>query len=200
MRGLKTLRLLIISPIAAAALGLSATGHTQDGDYNHLLKGDYALSQAEVCIATSSEAPVIPTFDPDTLQLLGEAEVQNLQSRGVSSFDGSGHFSASGTASGLTSTQTGVGDFPVGAPSEFNCEGNYSVAADRSFVLEMSCTLPDAGIRFGPRVLHGRISADRKTLIFADTEPVIEKIRVIGPEIVIAERVCNAIATDAKLL
>lgn len=184
----------------AISLGQPAISHADSDDFNQLLKGDYAYSQAETCIVTSSDTPVIPTFDRTTLQLLGDAEVQNLQGRGISSFDGSGNFSSTGTGIGLLLSQTQAGDFPVGPPVPVSCEGNYTVSADRSFWLDYSCEAAALGVSFGPRVLHGRLSADRKTIIFADTEPVIEEIKILGTDIVVAERVCTAVSPDAKLL
>lgn len=197
----KTISISTALLLAAFAAGHTDNAYSGDDDFNQLLKGDYAYSQAETCVVTSSDAPVIPTFDPVTLQLLGDAEVQNLQSRGISSFDGDGNWSSVGAGIGLSLGQTQAGDFPVGAPADdISCEGTYSVSADRSVTLETSCVAPSLGVSFGPRVLHARINADKKTLIFADTEPVIEEIKILGTNFVVAERVCTAVATDARLL
>lgn len=196
----KTNVISIVLTAGVISLGHTIVSHADRDDFNQLLNGDYAYSQAETCIVTSSDAPVIPTFDPVTLQLLGDAEVQNLQSRGISSFDGAGNWSGSGTGMGLSLDQTQAGDFPVGPPVAVSCEGTYSVSADRSFLLDYSCEAQALGLSFGPRILQGRISSDRKTLIIDDTETVIEELKILGTNIVVAERVCTAIAADAKLL
>lgn len=196
----KTISISTALLLAAFAAGHTDNAYSGDDDFNQLLKGDYAYSQAETCVVTSSDAPVIPTFDPVTLQLLGDAEVQNLQSRGISSFDGAGNWSGTGTGMGLSLDQTQAGDFPVGPPVTVSCEGTYSVSVDRSFLLDYSCDAPALGISFGPRVLQGRISSDRKTLIIDDTETGIEELKILGTNVVVAERICTAIATDAKLI
>lgn len=196
----KTISISTALLLAAFAAGHTDNAYSGDDDFNQLLKGDYAFSQAETCIVTSSDAPIIPTFDRDTLELLGDAEVESLQSRGISHFDGVGNFTSTSTGIGISHGHTQAGDFPIGAPVEVVCEGNYSISADRSFEVNYSCILPDAGVQFAPRSLHGRISADKKTLIFADTEPVIEEIKILGTNFVVAERICTAVATDASIL
>lgn len=189
-----------IALIPAAAIGLAVTSQADGQELNQLLKGDYALTQHEVCARTPSDA-LPPTFDRNTLALVSEAEIVTLQSQGVTTFDGEGGWSAKGRAVAIQNDHTQPGDMPFLPPVSFECEGTYSVNADRSIEdFTGTCTSPGGDIEFGPRTLSGHLSVDGKTLVLADTEPVLEEIRLTGPDLLVGERVCSAIAIDARLI
>lgn len=191
-------------PVLILAVGswVAAPADVQadEQEFNQLLQGDYALAQQEVCVATPRDS-LPPTFDRNTLELVGEAETVTLQSRGVTTFDGRGGWSAEGSGNTVRNNRTQPGDTPFLPPISFECEGTYSVNADRSIEdFTGTCTTAGGDIEFGPRTLSGHLSADGKTLVLADTAPVIEEIRLTDPEFLVGERVCSAIAIDARLI
>lgn len=182
------------------AAGSSAGAQADGQDFNHLLQGDYAFAQQEVCVATPEET-LPPTFDRNTLELVGEAETITLQSQGVTTFDGKGGWTAEGRGNTLRNNRTQPSDLPMLPPISFECEGTYSVNADRSIEnFTGICTTSDGAIEFGPRTLSGHLGADRKTLVLADTAPMIEEIRLTDPDFLVGERVCSTIAVDTRFI
>jgi len=65
---------------------------------------------------------------------------------------------------------------------------------DRRFALDGSCTSPVFSV--APFRIQGVIGSDKKVLVFADTEPTIEKLTIDGN--LVGERICIAMATDIK--
>ncbi len=185
--------------IMVALVGITAARAAFAGDSDQLLRGDYAFTQLNVCVATASGS-LPPTFDRTTLQLVGDSRIETSQSEGVTRFDGNGNWTSSGRAMAFFLDQLTAGGFPVVPPGAgFSCAGTYSVNPDRSFSLEGSCeTAAPPVLTFDPLALSGQVSIDRKTLIFFDVEPVIEEISVGG--FVFAERICTAMATDVRLV
>lgn len=55
-----------------------------------------------------------PTFDPDTLELVGPAEILSFQADGVTSFDGRGNFTSTVRATAIFSSRIDMGAFPIG--------------------------------------------------------------------------------------
>lgn len=186
---------LFMIGIVAVSLSIGVLAHADHrrGNPNRLLRGDYAATQLNTCVTTRT-GHFPPTFDQDTLALVGPAEIVTFQTTGLSRFDGNGGWSGRGKATALFHSQVVPGDSPVGPPLEFTCTGRYSVARDRSFRIDGSCQ--SALFAVSPVRITGSISRGRRTLIFHDVEPTIENVTVEGN--LVAERICVAIATDVK--
>jgi hypothetical protein len=196
-----------VALIAAIAIILVAVDSTtaserepgEEQEALQLLNADYAFTQLNTCVQTAPQA-LPPTFDATTLQLIGEAETLSFVSKGISSFDGAGNWNASGEATLVYHDRTTPGDSPIAPRAPLECEGEYSVARDRTFSIDGSCHVAEPPfVEVSPLRIEGRISVDRQTLIFHDTAPIVEEVSVPGVGVV-AERICTAIATDVRAL
>lgn len=66
---------------------------------NRFLRGDYHFNQMNQCVSTrDGEQP--PTFDQDSLELVGPARIVSFQSEGVTNFDGTGRVKVRGPCDG----------------------------------------------------------------------------------------------------
>jgi hypothetical protein len=174
-------------------------GSVEEQEYLQLLNADYAFTQMNTCVATAA-GTFPPTFNPTTLQLIGEAETLSFVTKGISSFDGAGNWSGTGEGTIVYHDRTSPGDSPIAPPAPFECEGSYSVAQDRTFSIDGSCQITEPPFVEGSSFLiEGRISVDRQTLILHQTAPVIQELSVPGVGVVV-ERICTAIATDVRAL
>lgn len=195
---IQRLFVLLLAAGSWAIVPAEAQGNGQE--FNQLLQGDYAFTQREACVATPRES-FPPTFDPDTLELVGEAETITIQSQGVTTLDGMGGWTAQTRGVIVRNDRTQIGDTPVLPPIFAECEGTYSVNGDRSIEdFTGTCTTADGSIEFGPRTLSGHLSVDGKVLVLADTEPTLEKLTLTDLGFVVGERICSSIAMDARLI
>lgn len=208
MRTRKTTWLLasaaLIAVVSSILVAVDTTGATEREPVEgqnalKLLNADYGVTQMNVCMQTAPGA-LPPTIDRTTLQLIGEAETLSFVSQGISTFDGAGNWSASGEGTVLYHDRTTPGDSPIAPRGPYACEGEYSVARDRTFSIDGSCHITEPPFpEFSPFRIEGRISVDRQTLIFHETVPTVQEISIPGVGVV-AERICTAIATDVRAL
>lgn len=185
----------VLMVVLATAISIPVSADEGKSEKHSLrrLKGEYLFTQTNHCVTTrAGELP--PTFDRDTLALVGPADMITIQGDGVTTFDGRGGFKVRGSSIALVHDRLDSGDSPVLPPLPVACVGTYSHDSDGWFVLETSCTTPAFSLE-GVRIRVG-VGKDRDTIIFSDREPAIETLRVDG--FPVAERICVAMATDVK--
>ena len=166
---------------------------------------EYGFSMTEFCVETPRGQPPAHGFNPDTRELLEDADAVTAVITGVMQFTNNGDVAINdATISDLFVDQTDVGDVPIASGTPVSCEGTYSMNPGKLVELALNCTaeLPNnVSVVIGPFKLRGFLGRLGLTIPISSTAGNIQTETVYVGSTVVAERerVCLIQGTLAKL-
>ncbi len=194
---------LIKAFVGSSALAVLVAASPAAADQTHRLVGDFAFSGTAVCVVSS--AIITPTsYTPPAgftanLIPIGPSSVLTFSIHGVRTFNGDG----TGTVFGRV---VSLGNPGAGSANDLTAQFTYSVAADRTVLIDQGPTLNTfvAGPRTGQQIsvsnvptFVGRLSSDGKSLTFGTHDPGVETVTRItpAPQLVESLRICHRART-----
>ena len=169
------------------------------------LHGSYGFTLSEFCVESPRQAPPVQAFDPDTRELLQDADAVTAVLNGIMRFHQRGQvFIEDTTISDLFIDTTQAGDVPIAIGTAVSCEGTYVVDWDRRVEITVDCSaeLPnDVSVVIGPFELKGFVGRYGLTIPLSSNVGNIQTETVSVGGIVVGqrERVCLLRGTLAKL-
>jgi hypothetical protein len=150
--------------VAVFALYGITEGSDSNGNYNALLRGDYAFTQERTCVRSRNGFG-------ENLELLGDASIKVSVSEGIQTYNGDGTGSVIFNSISIDPGRIFSGDVPFGI-GEGTCDFTYEVNKDWSYTGDMVCS-GNAQTSTGIHV-NGQIAKGRKNLLWSDTNPNVE--------------------------
>ena len=130
--------------------------------------GNYGFTTDQTCTRSVPQAPGSVSIDPDTRQLLVDAEIVDMSGSGIISFTKKGVFTLTGKAAEYHKSKLAAGEMPIQDGFFPECVGTYALDDNNKVSVEFNCKIQvpaqNATIAAGPVFAEGYIARDGQSI------------------------------------
>ncbi|WLQ15804.1 hypothetical protein O5O45_07745 [Hahella aquimaris] len=153
-----------------AGLSAGAADVYADSDFygerhrpHRYFEAEFGFTTDQTCVRSLPQAPGTVSIDPDTRQLLVDAQIVDMSGYGVMTFSRDGTMTLEQAAAGeLNKSNLASGDFPIQTGFSPYCEGTYELKKDNQIAVAFNCVIDvpaqSATIHAGPVYADGYLT------------------------------------------
>ncbi|MDG9670986.1 hypothetical protein ONV78_24815 [Hahella sp. CR1] len=161
---------MLLAGLSAGAANVYADSDSYGERHRHrYFEAEFGFTTDQTCVRSLPQAPGTVSIDPDTRQLLVDAQVVDMSGTGVMTFSKDGTMTLEqGFASEMNKGNLSVGAMPIQDGFSPYCEGTYELKAQNRISVAFNCIIDvpaqGATIHAGPVFADGFIARGGRSM------------------------------------